>query len=701
MEIKEFTRKYKFIILFAIFSIVILGVVASIILLPWGKTGEKLYVKRATIIVDTAGVSHFLGINNEIILEKGSVLIHRDDTLEIGDSVVDILYEKQLVDNSGNLDESFSLIQDSDTVIVAELQSDMKLTNEVYNIPLYARKGERFLVKEQKDSLRLLYDDKEYAADKSKLKFDTILKAKYNDIPFVIEYFIQANDSNSFVLMVCSDQKETGKSKLPYAVYIYAVYQDSLLCKVEKTQENYEIRLSNNINNEDIKFRIAFKDHISSSIQAQQAEVIKIEKGSLEHTWNPIGRMLMILLCLVVIVSLVCLFIFFKRGKNQVVDESTEEENDEENESEEVRDKEKEIARENDEINELKDKIYQYEIELSCYEKELSRLKKVEENKEEEINKAKEKANKKADEEIKRARESVDRAKERAEKAEEQSKKIRQEVTNQFTSEIEEKNKRIKEKQEVIDNTQKKLNQTEKELRSKEQECNYLTGELNNKIEALKAYSSRITDVQPAGVYAKSIAKLIEIGSNIELAADKLLEKVTDDYLLNKYIVRYHKAIHQIDMSQFSTDILNIANVQFVYSQQPLAKYNQRDEKQFKESMKIFFFESYLSKYINALVVFNETMAGLHHIVTGINENDTIIFVKYRDELEEIFEELEIKVDSVKIFDAIIDNVDLRVDMRPLDFDCPSGTICQIDSCLVYLKGGNKPNDKIHVIVKE
>ena len=117
--------------------------------------------------------------------------------------------------------------------------------------------------------------------------------------------------------------------------------------------------------------------------------------------------------------------------------------------------------------------------------------------------------------------------------------------------------------------------------------------------------------------------------------------------------------------------------------------------------MKLFFFESYLNKYISALMVFNETMAGLHHLVYGLTENDTKEFNHYRDELIAVFKALEIEVHSVKIFDSITDNVDLHVDMRPLDFDCPSGTICQINSCIVFLAGGNKPADKIHVVVKE
>lgn len=360
-------------------------------------------------------------------------------------------------------------------------------------------------------------------------------------------------------------------------------------------------------------------------------------------------------------------------------------------------------------IESLKGKNQDLTNKLTVTEEKLSRLK---QNMDEEISKAKEKAKQEADERIRKAEERARReaeeanrraqkAEERADAAEKKSREIRQEVTEQFKAEIQRLNNEIQSKQNTIVQTAQELNRTRGELGKKEQECLFLSRDLQNKTEALKGYAARITDVQPAGAYAKFVLKLLQIGHSVEKAADKLLEKGIDDYLLSKYITRYQKALHQLDMDQFSTDVLNIANVQFVYKQQPLAKYDQHDLTQFKESMKLFFFESYLGKYINALMVFNETMAGLHHLVDGLTEHDTTVFAQFRNELGSIFKDLEIEVHSVKIFDSITDNVDLSVKMRPLEFDCPSGTICQIDSCLVYLAGGNKPNDKIHVIVKE
>lgn len=303
--------------------------------------------------------------------------------------------------------------------------------------------------------------------------------------------------------------------------------------------------------------------------------------------------------------------------------------------------------------------------------------------------------------EIRKLEKKIEQAEIKAANAEKKAETIRQDVTEKFQGKLQELQNSLNEARNVENKVRHELGQTQTALRSKESECMTLLCEIKKLDDSLARYSARITDVTPAGNYAKQVEKLLQLGHRIEKSADGLLGRCSDDYLITKYITRYQKSLHCIDMDQFITNVLNIANVQFVYNQQQIAKYDQKDEKQFKESMKIFFFESYLEKYISALMVFNETLAGLYHLIDDINESDAKEFTHYRDELNAIFKALEISVHSVKIFDSITDNVDLHVEMRPLDFDCPSGTICQIDSCIVYLTGGIKPTDKIHVIVKE
>ena len=116
---------------------------------------------------------------------------------------------------------------------------------------------------------------------------------------------------------------------------------------------------------------------------------------------------------------------------------------------------------------------------------------------------------------------------------------------------------------------------------------------------------------------------------------------------------------------------------------------------------KMYFFDTYLKKYLDALVVFNETMIGMQFLTDGISEQAVTKFIKIRKELQNVINKLEIEVISVKIMDSCEDNLSLSVIPKSLDFDCPQNSICQIDNCIVFLKGSNLPNEKIKVIVKK
>ena len=156
-----------------------------------------------------------------------------------------------------------------------------------------------------------------------------------------------------------------------------------------------------------------------------------------------------------------------------------------------------------------------------------------------------------------------------------------------------------------------------------------------------------------------------------------------------------------VDMQMFITDALNAAKAQFAYKTQLFANYDQKDPTVFHESVKMYFFDTYLKKYLDALVVFNETMIGMQFLTDGISEQAVTKFIKIRKELQNVINKLEIEVISVKIMDSCEDNLSLSVMPKSLDFDCPQNSICQIDNCIVFLKGSNLPNEKIKVIVKK
>lgn len=117
--------------------------------------------------------------------------------------------------------------------------------------------------------------------------------------------------------------------------------------------------------------------------------------------------------------------------------------------------------------------------------------------------------------------------------------------------------------------------------------------------------------------------------------------------------------------------------------------------------MKLYFYDTYIKKYVDALVVLNETMVGMQYLADGATAKDVKAFETYRKEIDAILKAIEIDVISVKIMDSCTDNLSLTVIPKVLDFDCPKNSICQIDNCIVYLKGASKPNEKIQVIVKK
>lgn len=260
----------------------------------------------------------------------------------------------------------------------------------------------------------------------------------------------------------------------------------------------------------------------------------------------------------------------------------------------------------------------------------------------------------------------------------------------------------VKEKKAEISSLNEQLGLRKEEIKNIKIDLGNAQKTIEAKEQALERFSKTITDIAPAKKYAGSLAKLLGKGEDVEKAAIALGEKSDiDNYLIYKYIVRYRRALFSFDMQMFVIDVQNAAKVQFMYKDQQLATYDQSNPQVFHESMKRYFYSSYLRKYVNALVVLNETMAGLNHLVSGVTENDTKIFVTYRKDITDIAKELEIKVESVRIMESCTDNLSLNVISKSLDFDCPKNSICEIRNCIVYLEGSDRPNEKIEVVVKK
>ena len=94
------------------------------------------------------------------------------------------------------------------------------------------------------------------------------------------------------------------------------------------------------------------------------------------------------------------------------------------------------------------------------------------------------------------------------------------------------------------------------------------------------------------------------------------------------------------------------------------------------------------------LLVLNESLAGVHRLIPDMPAAETAQFAKFRIELEHCFNDLEIKVISVKLFDKITNNVDVKAEEVDFDDSIPADSILEIKNCIVYATDGIRPNEK-------
>lgn len=331
--------------------------------------------------------------------------------------------------------------------------------------------------------------------------------------------------------------------------------------------------------------------------------------------------------------------------------------------------------------NEAQEKIKKIEVEaLATKERtEANALKKIEE--------------KEAEASLK-----VKSAEEARDKAIDEKKHIAEVLKDQFSV--------TKEKLEKArDEAETKLSETEDVLRSTRKDLDNTTENLEDArktITILNAAQKKFTDVLTyvpfAEEYAQKVMELIEVANRVRKSATNLLgiESVQDYYHIMKSLAKYSKATSDIDMTQFYTDIKMITKGQMVLKDITLADYNQSsDKEQLHNFVKIYFYDTYLMKFVDAIIVLNETCIGLNRLVKGLSSDDVKDFLTYREELQKCTDQLEIEVETTHLFDKVGKKIDLLVTLVDAGFS--PGDILEIQNCYVYLKGSQRPDTKIYV----
>lgn len=217
-----------------------------------------------------------------------------------------------------------------------------------------------------------------------------------------------------------------------------------------------------------------------------------------------------------------------------------------------------------------------------------------------------------------------------------------------------------------------------------------------------KAYSEKIAFVPFATQYAKDIYSLIEVVNQINGEAVELAKTdVEDPYLIFKAISRYNMAQSKIDYESFLLDVSLAAKNNMTFTNSGINNLRTVSQDQVFTSLRSYFLMNYLEKYINAAVVYNESLAGMDRLVPGVTAAQTASFKQYRSKLLECCKQLGIAVVSVKLFDTLGDNVDLKAKMVDYDENIPSESIIGIENCLVYAEGGRRPQEKIYVTAQK
>lgn len=233
-------------------------------------------------------------------------------------------------------------------------------------------------------------------------------------------------------------------------------------------------------------------------------------------------------------------------------------------------------------------------------------------------------------------------------------------------------------------------------IANKDKEIGNLNAEMQN-------YRERVDFVPYAVNYGRIVKNAIEIASQVSKAAADLLEKpgIDDVWHIVKAISKYNTAMLDIDLEQFYTEVQMINNGQIVLKGTMISKFNTESSKdELDYSIKSYFFNSYLKRYMDALIVFNESMAGIDRLTAGVSSADVARFNELRTKIENVLKELGITANYVKLFDNVGEKIDLQAEVGDYG-DFFSGTILEVENCIIYLTGGNRPETKIKVKIQE
>lgn len=302
-----------------------------------------------------------------------------------------------------------------------------------------------------------------------------------------------------------------------------------------------------------------------------------------------------------------------------------------------------------------------------------------------------------------RLQEEKEKAEEKAEKAEKSKKQAVEDAIKKERSLHEKKEEELKDAKEKAEKKYKEKSlsyeKSQKELLETQTDRDKKIIEVKQLKIAQEEYTNSLERVPFAEQYSKQIHKLMELGGKIQTSAYSLLDSnVEDPYFIMKALSKYGKMIDGINMENFYTDINLASKAKFILKDSFLAKFKE-DNKEIDSIMRSYFFNQYLEKYINAIMVLNETMCGLKLLLPEL-QSKVGSFEQYRNELLEFAKKLKINVLFVKVGDMAGVNIDLKPTAVDVEIGKP-GQILEIQNCIVYQSDKSKPQTRINVTIKK
>jgi hypothetical protein len=376
-------------------------------------------------------------------------------------------------------------------------------------------------------------------------------------------------------------------------------------------------------------------------------------------------------------------------------------------ESDEISNLKKEIKKLKEDLNTQKQNEKDYKEKMDDYEKLKSNysadIKKAKDDAKTEIkkdyeNKIKE-LEKKKEEDKKNAQTKYDKLLDEKNKVEQKLNSVKDACESSFkkerqtlTEEKEKAEKQFKQKKQEFEAASAELTRTKNNLTEAKEKIQHLEVSQKRYADTISVIPSSLG----AAGYATNIINLLNVYNSIQRKAVEMQDiKVEDKYPLYKANAIFEKNISVIDMSGFYADAEMVSRGELIFKNRSVIS-NAKN----MSDVKFYFYTTYLEKFISALAIYNESLAGLYG--WGYSKNDTSAFNDFRQKIESVAKSLGIKIEIPKLFD----NADIGYDVYLVDgceFDgqFSKGQILEIETCLVYLDGGNRPSARIKVKAQE